>query len=408
MGSDTPFAHEDEADNPLRPVWEDAADETDIERGHAPLSHLASHADLDSDLLLTTLAEAADALARLDARVGASDEAIRTGLLARLALTEAAGWLAHAHSWVHPLDLALRNADLTAPAALAALGAGARALPHTIAQPAGRLGWEDPPLDTMPAADQAIADALVFARLLRRLPGGGPPPFASAASAADALTGLGAAVDRNSLANWWDAHAPAPPLRRRFGARGREGRTPRPPLLAGAGAAQAWMQAAITTRAEPMHALLTAFGRLVRQPPVRSVFVPLWSAYPAVGFGDRDALPMLRSDVVDRIAGRGRSVTWQVAALHLIAESARLGLRDLDRLQIAAEKGRDELAATDKRSRLPDALEALLRAPLLTPKALAAQLRIAPQTATALLRDWQGRGVAREVTGRGRFQAYAV
>ncbi len=38
------------------------------------------------------------------------------GLLARLALTEAAGWLAHAHAWVHPLDLALRAADLTAPA----------------------------------------------------------------------------------------------------------------------------------------------------------------------------------------------------------------------------------------------------------------------------------------------------
>ena len=183
---------------------------------------------------------------------------------------------------------------------------------------------------------------------------------------------------------------------------------PRPPLLASAVAAQAWMQAAITARAEPMHALLAAFGRLVRQPPVRSVFVPLWSAYPAVGFGDREALPMLRSDVTDRIAGWGRSVTWPVAGLHLIAESARLGLRDLDRLQIAAEKGRHGLAATDKRSRLPDALEALLRAPLLTPKALAAQLRIAPQTATALLRDWQGRGVAREVTGRGRFQAYAV
>ena len=46
MGSDTPFAHEDEADNPLRPVWEDAADETEIGQGQ-PLSRLASHADLD-------------------------------------------------------------------------------------------------------------------------------------------------------------------------------------------------------------------------------------------------------------------------------------------------------------------------------------------------------------------------
>src|SRR5271170_4148097 len=77
--------------------------------------------------------------------------------------TEAAGWLAHSHAWVHPLDLALRDAGLTAPAALAALGAGARALPHTIAQPAGRLGWEEPPLDTLPAADLGVADALALA-----------------------------------------------------------------------------------------------------------------------------------------------------------------------------------------------------------------------------------------------------
>jgi ribosomal protein S25 len=85
-----------------------------------------------------------------------------------------------------------------------------------------------------------------------------------------------------------------------------------------------------------------------------------------------------------------------------------MGLRDLDRLQAAADKGRGDLAGVDRRSRLPAALEALLRAPLVTPKELAVKLRIAPQTATALLREMQGRGVAREVTGRGRFRAFAV
>ena len=43
-----------------------------------------------------------------------------------------------------------------------------------------------------------------------------------------------------------------------------------------------------------------------------------------------------------------------------------------------------------------------------TPKALAARLRIAPQTGTALLRALQGRGVVREVTGRGSFRAFAI
>ena len=35
---------------------------------------------------------------------------------------------------------------------------------------------------------------------------------------------------------------------------------------------------------------------------------------------------------------------------------------------------------------MPDAMDALLRAPVLTPKTLAATLPAAPQTATALLR----------------------
>ena len=83
-------------------------------------------------------------------------------------------------------------------------------------------------------------------------------------------------------------------------------------------------------------------------------------------------------------------------------------MRELDRLEAAAEQGRGALAGTDRRSRLPDALDALLRAPVLTPKALAAQLRIVPQTATALLRTLQAEGVVREVTGRGSFRAFAV
>ena len=102
---------------------------------------------------------------------------VRDGLLVRLALAEAAGWLAHSQAWIHPLDLALHDAGLTAPAALAAFGAGSRALPHTVAQPAGRLGWEEPSLESLPAADQGVADALGVASLLRRLPGGGPHPF---------------------------------------------------------------------------------------------------------------------------------------------------------------------------------------------------------------------------------------
>jgi inner membrane protein len=57
---------------------------------------------------------------------------------------------------------------------------------------------------------------------------------------------------------------------------------------------------------------------------------------------------------------------------------------------------------------LPDAIETLLRVPVLTRKALAVRLRIAPQTATALVRDLRVAGLAREVTGRGSFRAFAI
>jgi DNA-binding MarR family transcriptional regulator len=45
---------------------------------------------------------------------------------------------------------------------------------------------------------------------------------------------------------------------------------------------------------------------------------------------------------------------------------------------------------------------------VLTPKALAARLGIAPQTGTALLRELAAKGLVREVTGRGSFRAFAV
>ena len=60
------------------------------------------------------------------------------------------------------------------------------------------------------------------------------------------------------------------------------------------------------------------------------------------------------------------------------------------------------MASGDKRSRLPDALDALLRMPALIPKALAARLKVAPQTGTALLRA-AGEGGGPGGHGAGEF-----
>jgi hypothetical protein len=264
----------------------------------------------------------------------------------------------------------------------------------------------------MAEGDRAVAEALMLARLLRRPPNNtGGSTFAGATAAAATLAALGAGgLNEEDFSAWWSQHAPKPDVRRRrFGMRGGEGSDPPlPPLLQAAQAAQSWMEADITEHPAPAHALFAATGLFARAGVTRAVFLPVWAAYPAAGFGDRDHLPTLRSDAADRLVGRDRPVTWPLAFLHLVAESARAGLRALDRLEAAAEQGRGLAADRDKRSRLPDAIEALLRTPVLTPKALAAELGIAPQTATALLRTLQEKGVVREVTGRGSFRAFAV
>jgi hypothetical protein len=142
--------------------------------------------------------------------------------------------------------------------------------------------------------------------------------------------------------------------------------------------------------------------------PAGNAFVPLWAAYPAVGFGHRAALPTLRSDAAERLVGRDQPVTWPLAFLHLLAEAARAGLRTPTGSRPRRRRAGGLAAGGDKRSRLPDAVDALLRAPVLTPKGLAARLGIAPQTGTALLRELAAKGLVREVTGRGSFRAFAV
>src|SRR3954470_7246137 len=84
----------------FRPSWEDAPEET--ERPHhrwaAPSDDLPAG---EAAALLTPLALAQDALARLDARAEATPAPLRDGLIARLAFREAAGCLAAEPACVH-------------------------------------------------------------------------------------------------------------------------------------------------------------------------------------------------------------------------------------------------------------------------------------------------------------------
>jgi hypothetical protein len=172
-------------------------------------------ASLDLAALLGPVAAAQDALARLDARTEAAPEPVREGLLARLALREAAGWLAALGCWVHPRDLALRTAHLI----------GVTELPNT----AGHH-WQDMDSTTRLLAEGHVATALAFARLLRHL-ARQPGLLDDGDAALAALAPLTGAADPSRFAAW----------RARW-----PDKSPKPALLSAALAAADWMEAGIT------------------------------------------------------------------------------------------------------------------------------------------------------------------
>lgn len=60
--------------------------------------HRLPAAGTDTHPLLVPLADATDAMARLEASAAAASPAVAEGLRARVAYREGAGWLAHAHT----------------------------------------------------------------------------------------------------------------------------------------------------------------------------------------------------------------------------------------------------------------------------------------------------------------------
>jgi hypothetical protein len=116
---------------------------------HSPVAWLGGEA---LAALLVPLCAAQEVLARLDAGAAAALAAVREGLCARLAFAEAAGWLAHAHAWVHPPDLALRELGLTGSYGIATyVGRPMREMPNTYVR-RGTRAWEEQGTAAMMAA----------------------------------------------------------------------------------------------------------------------------------------------------------------------------------------------------------------------------------------------------------------
>jgi hypothetical protein len=136
-----------------------------------------------------------------------------------------------------------------------------------------------------------------------------------------------------------------------------------------------------------------------------SVFRPVWSGYATLGGGaDLDGRPKLRGDVARRVEAQD----WRGAFLHLVAESALLGLRDLRAMLALRDRGAELAARQDRRSRLPAALDRILCRVLITPKTLAVGIEVTHQAALAMLRALKTAEIVREATGRESFQVFTA
>jgi HTH DNA binding domain len=361
---------EKEDENWFRPVWE-IEGEADLEPPGPPRARKSSPPpDYDHPLLIP-LARAQDAVARLETRAEAASEAVAEGLRARMSYLEAAGWLRQAHVWIHPWDLALRDNWLTA-----SIGTGARGdqlesvLPATVAQ--------EPGLELAPSVvvrlDIEVNQALGLARLWRRL---GElrswRPLADPATLREALKSLGSVPEDAEIADWLASV--------RMAERG-------PELIRAGRAALDWT---LYPGMEQSPASFFLAACLWREKGVRPpIALPFWAA----------------PERHHHRLGLQFGVKWMAEFLECVRAASIVGLQELERLREAEQKGR--LLGATVRSRLPDAVNTLLRNPVVTAGSLAKSLAITPQAALGLLRQLMVAGTVREATDRKSWRAFML
>ncbi|HXA15081.1 MAG TPA: helix-turn-helix domain-containing protein [Opitutaceae bacterium] len=279
---------------------------------------------------------------------------------------EAAGWLRCSHVWIHPRDLALRDSALTGSYA----AAGDRlqsALPSTVGK---ESEFQVPPSDVI------VNNALQLARLWRRIAELRRwRPLADSDSLREALRSLGhAPLENAEIADWF----------------GIIRALDRGPVLIRAGrAARDWLNRPGVDPYHPAGYFVAAC--LWREETARApIPLPFWSA----------------SELDHHRLTLRFGLDWMAQFLECVTAAATTGLRELARL-LEAEKKRMDIHAT-ARSRLPDALDAVLRVPVVTADSLAQSIRVTPRAALGLLGQLAATGVVREVTGRASWRAYAL
>jgi hypothetical protein len=125
------------------------------------------------------------------------------------------------------------------------------------------------------------------------------------------------------------------------------------------------------------------------------------------GFGRDVPLPFWSAPVQlhHRLALRV-GTEWLAGFLACVAAAARAAREELAGLQRAERLG--ATLARTARSRLPGAIEHVLRSPIVTAHTLAGSLSVTPQAALGLLRQLIAAGVVREATGRAAWRAFTT
>jgi hypothetical protein len=359
-------AEPQEDDGLFRPPWETDED-ADLEPpSPARIRKVASEPNY-SHPLLQPLAEAQELLTRLETRAEAASEAVAEGLRVRLSYREAAGWLAQAHVWIHPHDLALRDRGMTR-----SYGAAFRA---------GRLSSEIPATTALSGefeeapSDILVGQALHLARLWRRLGELATwRPLADGVAVRDTLQSLGcSSIDAGEIDDWM----------------GFIGGLQGPLLLRSGRAARDWLNRPAHKKRSPAGMFLAAClwrgnGR------ARPVPLPFWSA------------PELYLNRLERRTG----LQWMADFFACVAAASRTGLDELDRLQ-RAERRSQSLGGT-ARSHLKNAAEAVLRTAVITAAQLADSLGVSTQAARLLTAQLMEAEIIREATGRMAWRAYML
>ena len=358
---------EKDDENWFRPPWE-SEDEEALEPPGPPRARKPPPEPDYAHPLLIPLARAQNAVARLEAKTEAASDVVAEGLRARMSYLEAAGWLTHAHFGIHPWDLALRDHNLTA-----SYGAAdhadrlATVLPSTTAQE-GELA--------VAPSDIIVNGALNYARLWRRLAEFRTwKPLADADKLRENLKTLKFAGPEDAdIADWLASI--------RMLERG-------PDLILAGRAARDWMNLAGVKTRNPVGIFLAAclwHEKNARAP----IPLPFWSA------------PAQRHHRLELQFG----VAWIAEFLECVTAAAIIGLHELNRLQEAEEKGR--MLGRTARSRLPQAVDAVLRAHIVTTASLAKAVDVTPQAALGLLRQLTSAGIVREATGRASWRAFVL